>query len=458
MQSASHFSALPLALLLACGGDDVGPVAGPSDASPAAGGSGGAAQSPDAGSAGAPSPSSGNGGSTAATAAHGTCFAPSDADAIEVSSAAALESAVNAAPAGRQILVAPGTYAGGTLTFSNTSGTATEPVVVRPRDGFGTVTFTSPTWQVTGARLVLSGLQLTDAQITLRGQFNRLTRSKLTSITRNAVVVDEATDLRIDHCDFSEVVGMNNQNPIFFERASVANGNTKRVSVDYNHFHDIQVTPGDNGMSIVVTSTATGCFDKDPEAIIDHCLFQNIEIVNEGEVISVKNSGTAIRYSTFVGVELYLSQRTASHNEVRSCWFENMKNNALNIWGDDHLVIGNRFVGDMHMRVGAGDGVWDDTLSGGPIGIYAAARKNRIIGNSFDTGTMDVGGYWSGSTPTVPAQDNIIEATSPASAINLLPGRETGTVIKPTSNEPYVAAVKLTPADVGVDAPDPLCN
>jgi hypothetical protein len=393
-------------------------------------------------------------------ASHGTCFTESSTDTVVVKSATELEKEVNAAPAGRQILVAPGTHSGGKLVLSSSQGTKADPVVIRPQNGPGTVTFTSPEWDVTGSRIVISKLRFTKAQITLRGQLNRLTRCRFTEITRDAVVVNAATDLRIDHCDFSDVSGTHNQSPIFFNLGAVANDLTRRVLIDYNHFHDINVQPGVNGMEIVITSTATGAFYKDPEAVIDHCLFSNIDIGNEGEVISVKNSGTDVRFCTFVNVALYLSQRSASENEVRSCWFEKMPSRCLNIWGDKHLVIGNRFVGNMHMRVGAGDTDWDTVLAGKPSpgGGYAAARSCRVVGNTLDSGKIEVGGYWSSSTPTVPAQNNIIEATSPASAVALIPGRETGTLIKATTSEKYVPAVKLTPADVGLSAADPLCK
>jgi hypothetical protein len=392
---------------------------------------------------------------------YGSCYSESSADTVEVSSAAELESAVNAAPAGRQVLVAPGAYSGGDLVLSNDSGTEGAPVVIRARDGAGTVTFTSPSWDVTGSRIVIAKLAFTDPQITLRGAFNRLTRCAITNITRDAVIVRAATDLRIDHCDFSDVVGNHGQSPIFFHLQAVVNDLTKRVLIDHNYFHDINVSPGQNGMEIVITSTATGAFYKDPEVRIEHCLFSNISIEGEGEVISVKNSGTTIRFCTFVDVDMYLSQRYASFNEVRSCWFENMAHHCLNIWGDEHLVIGNRLVGGSSMRVGAGSTDWDAMMAAAPVTIsggYGAARRCQVIGTTLDSGTIDVGGYWSTSTPSVTAQDNIIEATSPPAAVNLIDGRQEGTIVTPTTDQPFVPAVKLTPADVGPAAPDPHCN
>jgi hypothetical protein len=111
------------------------------------------------------------------------------------------------------------------------------------------------------------------------------------------------------------------------------------------------------------------------------------------------------------------------------------------------------------MRVAAGDGAWADVVSGARFeGTYAPATNCRIIGNTFETGRMHVGGYWSIQTQTLPAQGNVIEATSPPSAVNLISGWETDTTVNPTTTEPYEVAVKLTPSDVGLNAPGPLCG
>ena len=70
---------------------------------------------------------------------------------------------------------------------------------------------------------------------------------------------------------------------------------------------------------------------------------------------------------------------------------------------------------------------------------------------------MHVGGYWGNQNQTLPADGNLIEATSPPSAVNLIPGWEVNTTVNSTTAEPYEAAAKLTAADVGLNAPDPLC-
>ena len=191
---------------------------------------------------------------------------------------------------------------------------------------------------------------------------------------------------------------------------------------------------------------------------LDHCLFENIEIPKEGEIITVKMGGWVTRFCTFKDVDLYYSFRKTRNSELRSCWLEQMKNPCLNVFGPDHLVIGNRFVGDMSMRLAAGDGAWADVVSRARLkGTYAPATNCRIIGNTFETGRMHVGGYWGNQKQTLPADGNLIETTRPPSAVKLIPGWEVNTTVNSTTAEPYEEAARLTAADVGLNAPDPLC-
>jgi Chondroitinase B len=73
------------------------------------------------------------------------CFVESGADRAVGSSMSTLATAVNAAPPGRNILIAPGTYSGGTRTFTR-NGAEGSPIVIRPQNGLGTVTINGGTW------------------------------------------------------------------------------------------------------------------------------------------------------------------------------------------------------------------------------------------------------------------------------------------------------------------------
>jgi hypothetical protein len=82
---------------------------------------------------------------------------------------------------------------------------------------------------------------------------------------------------------------------------------------------------------------------------------------------------------------------------------------SLNIFGENHLVIGNRFVTD-RIRVGAGNRTTQNLVDAGPgavpTGLWARSRNCRIIGNIMDVGTIDVGDFWSNQTRTEVALNN----------------------------------------------------
>jgi hypothetical protein len=392
------------------------------------------------------------------------CFVQSGADTVVVSSMPALETAAAAAPPGRNILIAPGTYDVATITLRG-NGAEGNPIVIRPQKGLGTVTVNDSRWTFSenSSWLVVENFYFGGSRIVLQGDHNHISRCRFRNIkVGGSIVTHAARDCRIGHCDFSDL------NPSQGDRAQAidvkptyfGNGTAARLLIDYCYFHDMNPAVGKNGMEVVRTY-AHGSARELPRGetvTVDHCLFENIDIPNEGEVMAVKMGGWITRFCTFHGLAMYYSFRTTRDSELRSCWFEGMKNSCLNVFGPDHLVIGNRFVGGLSIRVAAGDGAWADRMSGAaPKGTYAPATNCRIIGNTFGTGRMNVGGYWSKQNPTLPANGNLIEATHPPSAVKRITAWEVNTTVNSTSAEPYEAAVRLTPSDVGLNAPDPQC-
>jgi hypothetical protein len=311
---------------------------------------------------------------------------------------------------------------------------------------------------------VVERFYFTGSRIVLQGDHNRISRCRFRKINVSAsIVTNAARDCRIDRCDFAELNPSHGSlaQAIDVKPRYFGNGTAARLLIHYCYFHDMNPAFGQNGMEVARTYSHRSALElaRGETVTLDHCLFENIAIPKEGEVISVKMGGWVTRSCTFSNVDLYYSFRKTRDSELRSCWFERMSGTCLNVFGPDHLVIGNRFVGGLNMRVAAGDGAWADVVSGARFeGTYAPATNCRIIGNTFETGRMHVGGYWSIQTQTLPAQGNVIEATSPPSAVNLISGWETDTTVNPTTTEPYEVAVKLTPSDVGLNAPGPLCG
>ena len=188
------------------------------------------------------------------------CYVVSTADTITLpatNTMAALENEVNTAPPGRQILIPPGTYNGGTLTFT-AQGTAANPIVIRPVGatvanpsiGRGSVIINSAVWSTKGtapaaSRLVFMNLFFNDPRITIGGTHHRITRCQFRQVNRRAITCGTTTDLRIDHCDFSGYTdtppdGTNLTVRHFFDLnyTGVGAGTVRRVLFDYNHLHD----------------------------------------------------------------------------------------------------------------------------------------------------------------------------------------------------------------------------
>jgi Concanavalin A-like lectin/glucanases superfamily/Chondroitinase B len=401
------------------------------------------------------------------------CYAESTADTVVVSSMAALESAVNAAPPGRNILIAPGTYSSGALTF-NRNGTAANPIVVRPQNGIGTVTINGARWTLanTSSRLVFSKLFFNNGRIIMNGDHNRITRCRWRQFEgARAVQMNTARDCRVDHCDFSDLVDNGTKkNIIAWDVNGFDNGTNVRNLVDYCYIHDlIQATDLGNGQEILRFTAQPQNMDEGPAGdvcVVDHCLFSNIDVEGEAELVSIKSGGWAFRFCTFVNTDFYQQFRTGDNGEIRSCWFEGTRNPTFNIFGRNHLFIGNRCIGGLNVRVGAGSSTSELIIAGAdPIGSYARSENCRIIGNRMGSGFLQVGGYWSG-TPVFPAlNNNLHENTrdSGGDAFTLVSGalseggqRHSGTTFS-IDNESYTPAVKLTASDVGLESPDPLC-
>ena len=387
-----------------------------------------------------------------------------------VASMAALQAAVNAAAPGDDILVAPGNYAGGTLTF-NRDGTQANPIVIRPQNGRGTVTITNHVWTTanTSSWLVFTGLYFDRGSTTFGGTHNRLSRNRY----RAAAVIlgDDAStlDCRIDHCEWTDLGASTRVCIDLRGAADFANGSKARLLIDYCYFHDVAATSqiidqfGDNGRT--ANDLPTG-----ETVTVDHCLFENI--ANNGEFIVNKCGGMVWRFCTFDGINGYFQFRSGAHCEVRSCWWEGIE--RCMFWSEDNLIIGNRFVGAADAWVPCGNGTWEDQQNdlNFPTNRYEPATNSRFIGNRFGTGHFLVGQYHNGAPgdplPAYPANRNVLEANTRDGGGNahllvnggaqmpLVPG-STNTTIRGTTTTAFVPAVKLTPANVGLAAGDPLC-
>lgn len=388
------------------------------------------------------------------------CFDYTTGDTIEVNSMSKLAAAVGSAPtSGRQILIAPGSYPGGSLNLARQPGSG--PVVIRPRDGIGSVTITGGQWALRSNRLVISGLLLDNPKIVVFGEKQRITRCQIRNISTHAIQVIDAIDTRVDHCDVSVYTSDANQKGFVRCNATATkNGTLRHVLVDYNYCHDLTHTVGANGQDFIGYSGAA--HKVFAGLVVANNLFENISLPGDGELVGTKVSGIKFQYNTVLRLgQAYVNcPRHGAKFELRSNWFEAARAYLL---GDDGIAIGNRFVGSLDLLVCAGD-YYQPTTDQLPTG-YAAARRWRIVGNTLDSGYIRVGASDRAmGGPDVKVANTNIALTGAGKNTRLAGGNpyqlvtnwHTATTFN-TDNEAFVPAVKLTPTDVGMSAADPLC-
>jgi hypothetical protein len=387
-------------------------------------------------------------------------YSPSDADTVVVSSAKDLETALAVAPPGRNILVAPGTRPGETRTMAG-GGSAGNPVIIRPQNGLGTVTFADPVWTFTGSHVVMERMHFTGAEIKLSGKDLRLTRNRFRRINKRTIQL-QGFFIRIDHNDFSDMIDGPNRNAVFIASSSFLKNEVGKVLIDSNYFHAMLNAASNNAtepIALGTTSTAIGSPDRD--FIIAHNLFHNHsqprnqqqDISGEGEILGLKFPHLFIVDNTFTSVSMYISFRTTHSCKYWSNWHEGNSSPIVRINGDNHDVRGNHMV-TRHMRVGSGNATTQQQIDALPTltTFYAATSKGLFVGNTCAAGAqIRVGEFH--TTPSKPAVNNVLEACdnvvlSPAGT------HQTGTVQSSTTAHDFSPAVKLTADDVGMAAVD----
>jgi Chondroitinase B len=370
---------------------------------------------------------------------------------INPATMAELAAEVGAAPAGRHLLIPDGTYPGETLNF-NASGTEANPIVIRPEGARGSVIINDADWQISGSRLVIKDIFFNNPAIGISGQNHRITRCQFRRVERRCVQIHAATNTRVDHCDWSDAASTRvAKNFVWLNHKAAHRGSLRKVLVDHNYCHDSNPTQGVNGSDFIGFSASAAAGDT-PGLIIHRNLFKNISFPGDGELVGAKTSGIKFRFNTCLNMRQphINAPRMGAQFEARSNWFEGCASNILQIRGDDGVAVGNVMRGDIDLIVGAGDFYWAGVTGRG----YPAGRRCRLIGNRLQNGHVLVGT----NDRVQPAlrtnlHNNVREAGGDPWTLG---ANHTNTTFD-ADPEDYEEAVKLTTAQVGMGAADPLC-
>jgi hypothetical protein len=354
-----------------------------------------------------------------------------------------LSAALSNAQPGDQILLASGNY--GKPTYSK-NGTASKPIVIKAASG---ARVTMDGFNFGGSYGILSGITFNKGTVVITGHHNRVTRSRFNNARVDASGGQHAYN-RVDHNDFASVQGM-------AVEINVKSNATEHQGwrIDHNYFHDHRVSDTEEVVRIL-----TDQFDTS-NVIIEYNLFDKVQIgaSSQREVISLKTAGGIIRGNTITNTPLgTLAFRETSRSIAEGNYLAG--NAKLRIFGDDHIVRGNRLEASAEIVIGAGDGVATQSQcdvgkkvagirnGGRCVSMHAAARNVKVYDN---IGQISVGGAYSGDN--VPAQNTQLWNNSGAVKF----GKNSSTQNRGGSATNNTAR-KLTPSDVGPNAPDPSCQ
>ncbi|MFK4085476.1 polysaccharide lyase 6 family protein [Kribbella sp. NPDC020789] len=289
------------------------------------------------------------------------------ADALEsatVTSLSQLQSAINSATAGTTITLANGTYAVGSggITITGRNGTTSAPITIQA-ESRGGVTLTGPKSFVfsNSSNITISGFvfkQSSTLDLTAGNNRIRLTRNEfaLASSVQHSVVV-RGDDVKIDRNLFRDkstvgcylVIDGPANDP---ENETIA----QRTYVLRNYFRDHSYTDPNGGepnggepIRLGVSSRALA----DADATVEYNLFERVN--GDPEAISVKSSGSTIRYNTIRSSHGGIVLRHGNVNRVESNYIFG-GDNGIRIYGNDHLVVNNYVdgVGSAGIVLGSG--------------------------------------------------------------------------------------------------------
>lgn len=378
---------------------------------------------------------------------------------VAVSNVSQLNTAIQGAACGTDIVVAAGTYSGATSFDRNCP--VDNPVILRGAANFGTVL--TGQMQMTGAHNIVTGVKFSGegSSVYCRGTNNKVLGNRFEGTGRVAVQlaaeISPAVACEVAYNEISKPAAwdtcqcpgdpMQFRQAIKMNTAGTGQSNTAQRSIwiHHNYIHSWvnKCDPAcfDSSDADVIEIGESGSYDWAPTfqlgAYIEDNLMENLTQVGQA-AMDLKIGGNVVRRNSLIDAP---SQRLSGRIGPGSVWESNWVPNGAIVTNQRNSVVACNYVRGQQIRVQAGTMEWNAVGPGYPRSVNARVVKNDgplIVGHQYN------------ENHTLAAQNTVIEEHK--GSIEL--GLQTGTVDKRNSPSAYTCpvAVPLSPSQVGPGA------
>src|SRR5579859_1491156 len=299
-----------------------------------------------------------------------------------VSSLSQLQSAINSAVPGDQIILQNGSYTASGCITVGVAGTSSQPILIAAQSiggatiANGCFTFNSPAVFDT-----VQGFVITNPGTTVLNPGTnhiRITRNVFDGgTTGRDVDIDASNDDQIDHNNFQnktssgQFVRMTNQG------GTCAGGNSLRIWVHHNYFFNDSGGTGNGGDAIENGGDSTATAND----LIEFNRFEQIN--SDPEVVSNKSADNIIRYNTLLNNEGGIVLRDGNNCQVYGNFIQGSSGVGIRFYGDFHLIYNNYITGAGQRAIDPGSGTNADHICGQPFGGYDQPDHVQLAFNTL---------------------------------------------------------------------------
>lgn len=320
---------------------------------------------------------------------------------------------------------------------------------------------------VEGDQIRVKGGDWRNAQVTIEGNFNRVSRCWIhdgktggnSSKFNSAILVTRsARSCRVDHNLVERWIGKAIRHAKFTEEG-------KDNLIDYNHLRNM--SDGRDGNGREVLQIGAGRSEMKLGKMNTHIIYNLVEDCDlETEILSIKSNGNTIKYNTFLNCPISaIVCRTGSSNLIAGNYMLNTR--GIIIQGDNNEVNGNEITGNnsrSEVGIRSGDCTVAQLKAGKFPGGHPAAQNTTVvfnkcsIGEEFQIGEMSTGKNEYYDEQWFPAFTTQLFENKGDIRTEGKKFRELETTVLNSFNGPRYHTERLIRSDVGLDAPDIYCT